>query len=95
MFPHSSRLAVEGTAILDVMSNRYCKSRSKVKGDFILNGAYLNPSKLSELVAYVNQETEVRNVKMRFETRIALYLRRASHLLTSCLIWLANSSVPR
>lgn len=51
--------AVEGTAILDVLANRYNRSRGKVKGDFILNGTHLTTTKLSELVAYVSQETSL------------------------------------
>lgn len=42
--------------MLDVLANRFNKRNGRVKGDFILNGVYMSPSKLSELVSYVNQE---------------------------------------
>lgn len=51
--------ASEGTAILDVLANRFNKRKGKVKGDFILNGVYMTPTKLSELISYVNQETDL------------------------------------
>lgn len=50
---------MEGTAILDVMADRYNKSTCKVRGDMILNGVYMNPKKLSQLVSYVSQETHL------------------------------------
>ena len=41
------------------MADRYNKSKCKVRGDMILNGNYLNPQKLSQLVSYVSQETNL------------------------------------
>ena len=51
--------AREGSAILDVLSNRYDRTNGKVKGEFILNGTHLTSAKLSDLVAYVNQDTQL------------------------------------
>ena len=49
---------LEGTAVLDVLSDRLNKREGKVKGDLILNGVYLSPKKLSQLVSYVHQDLQ-------------------------------------
>lgn len=42
---------------MNILSNRYNKSRSKVKVDLILNGVYLTPQRFAKLAAYVNKDT--------------------------------------
>ncbi|RWS15545.1 ATP-binding cassette sub-family G member 8-like protein [Dinothrombium tinctorium] len=53
------RAEIEGTSILNIMANRFNKRRCRMKGDMILNGVYMTPEKLSEVVGYVSQETKL------------------------------------
>ncbi|KAI1292780.1 ATP-binding cassette sub-family G member 8 [Halotydeus destructor] len=51
--------ALEGTAIMEVLADKYNKHKGRVKGEFILNGSHLTTTKLSELIAYVSQDTDL------------------------------------
>ncbi|RWS28135.1 ATP-binding cassette sub-family G member 8-like protein [Leptotrombidium deliense] len=47
----------EGTSILNILSNRFNSFRSRMKAEIILNGVYMSPQKMSEVVGYVSQDT--------------------------------------
>lgn len=49
----------EGTALLDVLSNRHRKWRCRLRGDIVLNGLYMPPSKLERCVAYVPRHLDL------------------------------------
>ncbi|XP_054706333.1 LOW QUALITY PROTEIN: ATP-binding cassette sub-family G member 8-like [Uloborus diversus] len=47
----------EGTALLDILSNRHRKWRCRLRGEFLVNGLYLPPKRLQRCVAYVQRCT--------------------------------------
>uniref|UniRef100_T1JU23 ABC transporter domain-containing protein n=1 Tax=Tetranychus urticae TaxID=32264 RepID=T1JU23_TETUR len=49
----------EGTSILEILSDRYNKSRGTVKSEITLNGIFMTPAKLSQVSSYVGQDTDL------------------------------------
>ncbi|XP_074604489.1 ATP-binding cassette sub-family G member 8 [Brevipalpus obovatus] len=47
----------EGTSILDILANRHNKMRSMVKAEITLNGIFMSPKKLSQVISYVARDT--------------------------------------
>lgn len=47
---------MEGTAILDILSDRFNKRTGRVKGDFILNGVFMSPKVLSTYLSYGQED---------------------------------------
>ncbi|XP_037795975.1 ATP-binding cassette sub-family G member 8-like [Penaeus monodon] len=46
----------EGSCLLDVLANRHGKWGGRLRGDFILNGHHVKPSKVADRSAYVQQD---------------------------------------
>ncbi|KAG8193191.1 hypothetical protein JTE90_005541 [Oedothorax gibbosus] len=48
----------EGTALLDILSNRHRKWRCRLRGEFLVNGLHLPPTKLARCVAHVQRHAD-------------------------------------
>jgi len=47
---------IEGTAVLEILANKFNKRNSMIKGDIILNGIFMSPQKLGQIATYVSQD---------------------------------------
>lgn len=48
----------EGTAVLDILGNRHKKWRCRLRGDFLINGLYMTPSRLEQCLSYVQRDPD-------------------------------------
>lgn len=50
--------AAEGTALCDILANNVNSWGSRLRGDILVNGVHVTPSRLQDRVAYVKQDND-------------------------------------